>query len=372
MKRHTGGARILLVGRSQAVLDVVLQELRDAEVDAVGTLEGQIRQFDVQAFDLVALGGGLAGAAGDPLRAALRNARPDLPLLEISASDASHRILTAIRHPDPVPVDLAAYCARIGYSAPIVPTLETLRALQAHHIASIPFEAIDVLLDRGIDIAPAAVDAKLIGGRRGGYCFEQNDLFRRVLQAFGFEVEGLIARVRWQLPPGDPPRPLTHMALRVTIEGIPWLVDVGFGGNVPPAPLRMDVMGPQETAHGPFRLFAFGPALLLQAHLGTRWESLYELQPIPAASADYEVGNWFTSAHPSSHFRHRLIAAKTTPEARFTLLDGRLTIRRPGDAAEQIQLDTDGIERALGSTFGLPVAEDWRPLIEKAAAAGPG
>ena len=42
--------------------------------------------------------------------------------------------------------------------------------MQALHVAAIPFEAIDALLGRGVDISPAAVDAKLVGGRRGGYC----------------------------------------------------------------------------------------------------------------------------------------------------------------------------------------------------------
>lgn len=92
-------------------------------------------------------------------------------------------------------VDLDAYCARIGYSGSRVPTLETLRALHEAHIASIPFEALNALLDREIDISPSAVDAKLIGARRGGYCFEHNALFKRVLQTIGFDVEGLIARV---------------------------------------------------------------------------------------------------------------------------------------------------------------------------------
>ena len=67
-------------------------------------------------------------------------------------------------------IDLDAYLARIGYDGPRTPTLETLRALHALHPAAIPFEAIDVLLDRGIDLDPAVVDAKLIGAGRGGYC----------------------------------------------------------------------------------------------------------------------------------------------------------------------------------------------------------
>jgi hypothetical protein len=72
-------------------------------------------------------------------------------------------------------VDLDAYCARIGYDGPLAPDLETLRLLQEHHAAAIAFEAIDVLLGRGVDLAPAAVDQKLIASRRGGYCFGHNN-----------------------------------------------------------------------------------------------------------------------------------------------------------------------------------------------------
>ncbi|PSJ42963.1 arylamine N-acetyltransferase family protein [Allosphingosinicella deserti] len=360
--------RILLVGRSRDVLDIVLQELRDAGLDVSGTAdpESASEHFDPRAFDIAALGGGLLGPGGDAVRSALKAANPDLRLLDVTAPTATHRIMAELEQRGS-PVDLEAYCARIGYSGSLTPTLETLRALHAHHIAAIPFEAIDALLDRPIDIAPASVDAKLIAGRRGGYCFEQNGLFQRVLAAMGFAVEGLIARVRWMLPPGAPPRPLTHMAMRVTIDGTPWLTDVGFGGNVLPTPIRLDIEGPQQTRHGPYRLVAFGPVTLLQARLGERWESLYDLQPLPAARSDYEVGNWFTSRHPSSHFRHQLIAAKTTPEARYNLLEGRLTVRRPGAPAEQSHLDAMGIEAVLEGTFGLPVEQSWRPIIERAA-----
>ena len=66
------------------------------------------------------------------------------------------------------PVDLPRYLARIGYDGPIAPTLEVLRGLQAAHIAAIPFEALDVLTGKGVEVDAASVDAKLIDRRRGG------------------------------------------------------------------------------------------------------------------------------------------------------------------------------------------------------------
>jgi N-hydroxyarylamine O-acetyltransferase len=267
-------------------------------------------------------------------------------------------------------IDLDAYFARIGYEGPREPTLAVLRRLTELHPAAIIFEAIDVLLDRGIDISPAAVDAKLIAGRRGGYCYEQNSLFKRVLTALGFQVEGLLARVLWMAPPDAPTRPRTHMGLRVLIDGAPWLADVGFGSCVPTTPLRMDVFEPQATGHEAFRFRRIGPELLLEAQLGEVWQPVYQLGPERQLEVDYELPNWFTSTHPSSHFRHNLLVAKTTPQARFGLLHNRLTIRRPDGTMERRELAPAQIETTLVETFGLPVEPAWRPLFERAVAAG--
>ncbi|AQA00897.1 arylamine N-acetyltransferase [Sphingopyxis sp. QXT-31] len=264
-------------------------------------------------------------------------------------------------------VDLSAYLARIGYDGPLAPTLEVLTALQAAHIAAIPFEAIDVLVGEGVDLDPTAIDAKLIGARRGGYCFEQNGLFLRVLDAIGFEVAGLIARVRWMLPDDAPPTPRTHQLTRVTIGGTAWLVDVGFGSAVPAAPLRLGALGAQPTAHEPCRVVDTGGGWRVEADIEGSWMTLYDVDPAPAAPIDYEVGNWYTSQHPASHFRHQLIAARTTADLRLALRNNRLTIRSRGAPAEQRYLGADEIEAVLASTFGLAVSPHWRRAIERAA-----
>lgn len=267
----------------------------------------------------------------------------------------------------PAKVDLGAYCARIGYSGPLTPTLETLAALLELHPAAIPFEAIDVLLDRGVDLAPAAVDAKLLGARRGGYCYEHNGLFKRVLEAIGFDVEGLIARVNWMAPPDAPLSPPTHMVLRVTIGGEAWLADVGFGSCVPTAPLHLNSSEPQQTGHEAFRFVPMARELQLEALIEDEWRPIYRITGAPQMDVDYELPNWYTATHPSSHFRHRLIVTRTTPEARHILAGRRLTVRAPDGVAERRMLTADEIERELAERFTLPVAPEWRAVIERAA-----
>ena len=257
------------------------------------------------------------------------------------------------------PLDLDRYFARIGYAGSPQPDLATLRALTELHPAAIPFEAIDVLLGRPVDLDLRAIQAKLIDGGRGGYCFEQNGLLKRVLSALGFTVEALIARVLWMRPQDAMPLPLTHMALRVTIDGERWLADVGFGSCVAGAPLRFDAPGTdQPTLHETFRLTRRGTWTLLEAHLPDGWQPLYMLSPEPALDSDYVAANWYTSTHPESGFRQELRVAVTTRERRTALLNNRLTIRHTQGPAERRFLSDRELADALVSTFGLRLDAD--------------
>src|SRR5262245_20037683 len=111
-------------------------------------------------------------------------------------------------------MDLDAYFRRTGYTGPREPTLATLHALTFHHATSIPFENLEMLLGRPIRLEPEAIFAKLVTARRGGYCFEQNNLLLGVLTALGYRVTPLGARVRWQIPREVTPA-RTHLFLRV-------------------------------------------------------------------------------------------------------------------------------------------------------------
>src|SRR5450755_2396793 len=140
----------------------------------------------------------------------------------------------------PAALDLPAYLARLGYRGELRADVASLRALHEAHVTHIPFENLDILLGHGIRIDLASVQAKLVRGGRGGYCFEQNALFAAALELVGFRVTRLSARVRMG---GPPVRPRTHMLLRVEADGVLWIADVGFGGwgLIEPIPLAEDV-----------------------------------------------------------------------------------------------------------------------------------
>ncbi|HEY0622753.1 arylamine N-acetyltransferase [Sphingomonas sp.] len=259
--------------------------------------------------------------------------------------------------------DIAAYCARVGYSGDLAVSADMLRALQAAHIAAIPFEAIDVLVGDGVSLDPAVIEDKLVHRRRGGYCYEQNGLFSRALEYIGFAVEPRIARVLWGGVGDDQFQPRTHMVLLVEAAGEQWLVDVGFGSAVPTAPLRWTSEIAQDTRLGQYRLMptSFGRRLELETDGG--WRALYEVLLEVPQREDFEVSNWFTSTHPQSPFRRNLIVARATRDERIILSGSELTFRSVGHDTRKEKLDLAGLEIALREFFGLSVEPRWRSTL---------
>ena len=159
---------------------------------------------------------------------------------------------------------LSNYLTRIGVRGPIEPGLATLSAIHAAHVDAIPFEGFDPLLRRPVKLDLASVQEKLVDGRRGGYCFEQNVLFKAALEAIGFKVTGLGGRVRWMSPPDSPLGPREHMMLKVDLPDGPYLADVGFGACVLDAPLQLKTGIEQRTPMGTFVLGETGRPLLAE------------------------------------------------------------------------------------------------------------
>lgn len=249
--------------------------------------------------------------------------------------------------------DLAAYFARIGYTGPREPTLANLTAIHRHHARAIPYENLDVLLDRPISLDPAAIEQKLIHARRGGYCFEQNALFRDVLRALGFTVTALIARVRWQVP-ADVATPLTHMTLRVDLPTGPVLADVGFGSRSLYSPLALELDREQSGSLEPRRLVAHGDYYLHQSFQDGSWADVYQFTLEAVPDVDFELGNWFTSTHRLSRFKQNLTLARAGHDCRYAMLNRDFVIRhRDGRAEKRTVATPDELLAVLAEYFDL-------------------
>ncbi|MCV7090422.1 arylamine N-acetyltransferase family protein [Mycobacterium interjectum] len=257
-------------------------------------------------------------------------------------------------------LDLNGYFDRIGFRGAAEPNLDVLQALVTAHTRTIPFENLDPLTGVPVDdLSPEALTDKLVHRGRGGYCYEQNGLMGYALCEIGFRVRRLAGRVVWMLPPDAPLPAQTHTVLAVTFPGSrgPYLVDVGFGGQTPTSPLRIETGSVQQTTREPYRLEDRRDGLVLQALIQDRWVPLYEFTTRTRPDIDLKVASWFVSTHRSSHFVTGLMAAKVTDDARLNLAGRELTVHR-ADGSEKIRLrDAAAVVDTLAERFGVNVAD---------------
>jgi N-hydroxyarylamine O-acetyltransferase len=264
-------------------------------------------------------------------------------------------------------IDLRRYFERIGHDGPGRGDLDTLRAIHARHPAAIPFENLAAFVGEPVPLDLPSLERKLLTPGRGGWCFEHNLLFAAVLEALGFEVTRLAARVRWNVP-AEVVTPRSHMLLLVTIDGERFIADVGFGGLTLTAPLRLEPGIEQATPHEPHRLVLEGNRYALQAKVAGEWQPMYTFDLARQEIADYEVSNWYLCNHPGSHFVSGLVCARAAPDRRQALRNARHAVHFPDGRTERRFIGSVAeLKDLLRGAFGLAVPES-RIFDEKAAA----
>lgn len=255
--------------------------------------------------------------------------------------------------------DVEAWLARIGHDGPRMPRLATLNALIGAHAHAIAYESLDIMLGRAVPLGVEALQRKMIAHRRGGYCLEQNMLFREGLRALGFDVTSLQGRVVRGMAI-DAPRPAIHMLLQVNLPEGPHLADVGFGNLAPTCALLLKEGIEQETPHETMRFVDVGGELTLQSRLREGWEHIYRVIPYPRFDGEYEITNWFTSTHPDAPYRSNIIAARPGPDrTRLTLFNARFVVRLASGEAARRELESEAdFAAVLRGEFGLDLSEE--------------
>jgi N-hydroxyarylamine O-acetyltransferase len=247
-------------------------------------------------------------------------------------------------------VNLAAYLERIGYSGPVSPDEETLRQIHRAHLLAVPFENLDIAWGKTIEVNQEAFVRKVVERRRGGFCYELNGAFAALLQALGFRVTLLSARVARE--DGSYGREFDHLALRVDLEQ-PWLADVGFGDSFID-PLRLEAGLEQDQTVGRFRIEQAGNALRLERRrVDGEWKPEYRFSLEPRRLEEFEGMCHYHQTSPQSSFTQKRVCSVATPQGRVTLSDMKLITTSEGGRAERL-LESDADWRAiLADHFGI-------------------
>lgn len=267
----------------------------------------------------------------------------------------------------PEKVNLKAYFERIGFAGSIAPTLATLDLLHALHPAAIPFENLSPLMGDAVPLDQASLEKKLLSDRRGGYCFEHNLLFMRILQDLDFTVRPLLARVVWTNPDGAN-QPPSHLLLLVEINGQNHIADVGFGGLTLTTPLRLRADVEQTTPHETFRLTGGAPDWTLEVRLGENWKPVYVFTLDTVSEAEIAAINHRIATDPASAFTRELRVALAPSGKRLKLHNTALTIQPVEGEAEKRSVETmEDLRTVLNTDFGLglPVDDRFSAALER-------
>jgi N-hydroxyarylamine O-acetyltransferase len=257
-------------------------------------------------------------------------------------------------------LDLDAYFERIRWGGRAEPTYETLASVLGAHMAAIPFENLDVLLKRRVRVDLEGVQAKLVGARRGGYCFEHATLFAAVLERLGFRPLRHLARVTMFVPRTAAAR--THMFLTVALKEGTFVVDPGFGALAPRVPVPVEEGSEARSGKEVHRLGRDGRFRVMRVQTDKLVDAWFSTLEEEEATADFEMGNHYTSTHPDSQFVNRIMMRALTPDGRVGVMNRDVTIRRGDQVVSEQLADRRALRALLAEYFGfdLPGVEQLR------------
>lgn len=268
-------------------------------------------------------------------------------------------------------MELEAYFDRIGWSGARTPDLATLQSLMRAHSRAVPFENLDVQLGNRTNTEVPSIYDKIVRRRRGGWCYEQNGLFGWALGELRFDVRRITCGVL-RVATGDAAVG-NHLALVVTIEGAPWLVDVGFGGSLAaPIPLAEG-----EHAHAPY-----GLSLKLQDDGYWRFsewvepgkEFSFDFRDAPADEALMADRCRWLQTDAESVFVQNLVVQQRQGDAHLSLR-GRVLSRRDADGETRRLIGSGGeLAETIAREFGMDVpgiAGVWNRVAERHSALFP-
>lgn len=252
-------------------------------------------------------------------------------------------------------MDVKKYLARIGVDHVPAPTVDTLSLLQSAHLMHVPYENMDILLGRPIVLEEQALFEKIVLKNRGGYCFELNELFGRLLRALGYGVTDLFGRFL----KGESEIPMRrHHVLLVDVPGETdrFVCDVGVGSGSPTWPVRLVLHEEQPQADGGLYRFNADPFLsfVLEENKRGLWGPVYSFTLEPQLPVDFAAASFFCEKSPESIFnKEEMLSLRRPGGGRITLDGSAFRVFSESGVTEQIISDPEQKKARIAQWFGI-------------------
>ena len=253
-------------------------------------------------------------------------------------------------------MNVTDYLKRLGITGPIEPTTENLRLLHSSHLDKVPFENLDILLGKTIELSQPRLYEKIVTDHRGGFCYELNGLFYWLLSSLGYDVSMLAARVYNGTEFG---LTFDHMLLLVRGFEEPLLVDVGFGDSFREPLILNSKM--QHQASGSFQLTEDNDGFTInKSKGGAKAEPDITFDLTNYQLSDFEGMCTYQQTSEQSFFKQKSLCTIPTASGRMTISKDRLiTSSLLTGQKQEKTIESEGeLRQLLREHFGISLPED--------------
>ncbi|XP_012880501.1 PREDICTED: arylamine N-acetyltransferase 2-like [Dipodomys ordii] len=281
-------------------------------------------------------------------------------------------------------MDIESYFERIGYkNSGKKLDLETLTEILQHQIRAIPYENLHMHCGESMDMALEAIFDQIVNRKRGGWCFQLNQLLCWVLTTMGFETTMLGGYV--YIPPAKKyGSDMTHLLLRVSINGKDYIVDAGFGSSYQIwEPLELISGKDQPQVPSVFQLTEekgiwyldqirreqyvpdqeFMNSEILEKN---KYRKVFSFTLEPRKIEDFKSASMYLQTSPTSLFVNTTYCTVQTADGTYCLMGFLLAHRKFSykdnvDLVEFKTLKEEEIEEVLKTIFGISLEIKYVP-----------
>jgi N-hydroxyarylamine O-acetyltransferase len=255
----------------------------------------------------------------------------------------------------------ALFRKRIGFPEKEKITFESLDHILEKTARTIPFENLCIIENKTSDISKKNLVNKILVKKEGGLCYELNSLLYFFLIENHFNAvlaRGVVYKNATQeyLTLGR-----THVTILITHEDQPYLIDTGFGGNLPlkPVPLTGETL---SSNNGEFRInkvnCEHGDYVLEMKlkHKDTDWQMGYAFdskEPITDVSEFNDIQS-IIAGHQESPFNKNPLITKITNRGNISLTNTSYTQWNDGIVTKE-KIDSVKFKKLLKQYFGISI-----------------
>lgn len=248
------------------------------------------------------------------------------------------------------------YIERLGLPSEFVnrtPDEELLSALQYAHVTEVPYENLDILDNIPLKLDEDSLYKKIVENHRGGYCFEVNALFDKLLVALGYNTVSCFARYLR----GEDKIPMRrHRIIIADSENLDgrYFVDTGIGERAPRLPLKLQE-GIVQEQYGEIYRFEkddFLGWVLWDCHKG-KWNRFMSFTEESQLEVDYETTSFYCEKHANSPFNKGNMLSIKTENGRKTISDCEFRIFEGDNVSVQTICDDIQLNKILVEHFGI-------------------